>query len=238
MKEFFRAIEEPRPCSYLPEELASLEVRAIAELSPIEYSDLLARGYRRFGWQLFRPACRRCTACRSLRVLVPQFTFTATDRRVFRNNEHIRAELHPLFATREHVALYNAYHRFMHEKRGWNLQQTTLSSYRDAFLSGAADVGRQWLYFDRDRLIGVGLMDQTPDSISLVYFFHDPQWRPQSPGRFSILNQLLYAKTQGLQYAYLGYWIKECQSMNYKNRFRPYQILVDYVRDIEEPVWL
>src|SRR5690348_13003856 len=47
----FRFIEEPRACSYLPRETASLEVRCIIDMSGEEYAALLARGYRRFGWQ-------------------------------------------------------------------------------------------------------------------------------------------------------------------------------------------
>src|SRR6266404_3644702 len=105
MRELIRTIEEPRECSYLPLETASLEFRAIADMNPAEYADLLARGYRRFGWQVFRPACASCSKCRSLRVLADQFTPTTGQRRILRNNEKIRAELHPLFATREHVEL-------------------------------------------------------------------------------------------------------------------------------------
>ncbi|HZQ53410.1 MAG TPA: arginyltransferase [Bryobacteraceae bacterium] len=238
MKELFRVIESPRTCSYLPNETASLEFRAIAAMRPEEYGDLLARGYRRFGWQVFRPACSSCTQCRSLRVAVPQFALNASDRRVLRKNEHVRVELHPLFVTREHVELYNRYQAFMHEHRGWELRTATISSYRDSFLSGEAELGRQWLFFEADRLIGVALMDQAPEAISLVYFFHDPRWRSRSPGRFSILKQLLYAKEQGLRYAYLGYWIERCGSMNYKNRFRPHEILAEYVPDEGTPVWI
>jgi arginine-tRNA-protein transferase len=237
LKELFRVIESPRRCSYLPNETASLEFRAIAAMKPAEYGDMLARGYRRFGWQVFRPACSSCTQCRSLRVRVPEFGLNAGDRRVLRKNERVRVELHPLSATREHVELYNRYQAFMHEHRGWDLHVATPSSYRDSFLSGAAELGRQWLFFEEDKLIGVALMDYAPDAISLVYFFHDPAWRSRSPGRFSILKQLLYAKELGVQYAYLGYWIERCGSMAYKNRFRPHEILAEYVPDSDRPVW-
>jgi arginyl-tRNA--protein-N-Asp/Glu arginylyltransferase len=238
MKELFRMIESPRSCSYLPNEAASLEFRAIAEMRPAEYSDLLARGYRRFGWQVFRPACSSCTQCRSLRVVVPQFALNAGDRRVLRKNEQVRVELHPLFVTHEHVELYNRYQAFMHEHRAWELRTANISSYRDSFLSAATELGRQWLFFEADRLIGVALMDHAPEAISLVYFFHDPGWRSRSPGRFSILKQLLYAKEQGLRYAYLGYWIERCGSMNYKNRFRPHEILAEYIPDEDTPIWI
>ena len=237
MREIFRFVEQPRRCSYLPEETASLEVRCIAGMRPAEYTDLLARGYRRFGMQVFRPACRDCRKCQSVRILVQQFTPGAGERRILRKNQHIRAELSPLFATTDHVELYNLYHRFMNEHRGWPLHETTLESYRREFLSGASDSGRQWLYFEESKLVGVALMDEAPEAISLVYFFYHPGWRASSPGTFSILNQLLYAKASNLQYAYLGYWIESCRSMSYKGRFRPRQILTRYPENDEPPVW-
>jgi arginine-tRNA-protein transferase len=237
MRELFRFIEAPHQCSYLPGETASLEVRGITDLSAAEYSNLLARGYRRFGWQVFRPNCPYCTACRSLRVLVRDFTPGRSERRILRRNAAIRVELHPLFVTHDIVRLYNRYHRFMHEYRGWPLQQCTTESYADSFLSGAANHGRQWLYFEEDRLIGVALMDLVSQAISLAYCFYDPGWRDRSPGTFSILNQILYARAAKLEYAYLGYWIEACPSMSYKRRFRPHQILREYPRDDSEPLW-
>jgi arginyl-tRNA--protein-N-Asp/Glu arginylyltransferase len=237
MQELLRYIEEPRRCSYLPREIASLEIRGVASMSATEYAQLLARGYRRFGWQVFRPACRACSQCLSVRILVQQFNPSGSERRVLRKNAGVRAELHPLFSTREHIALYNSYHQFMRQHRGWPLQQITPKGYSQEFLSGASDSGRQWLYFDGDRLVGVSLMDEVPGAISLIYFFYDPAWRANSPGTFSILNQLLYAKSRGLDYAYLGYWIDACPSMSYKGRFQPREILAKYPSDGEAFIW-
>jgi leucyl-tRNA---protein transferase len=237
MNELFRFVEAPRRCSYLPGETASLEIRGIAGLSAAEYANLLTRGYRRFGWQVFRPSCPHCAACRSLRVPVRDFTPGRSERRILRQNAGIHAQLHPLFVTREIVELYNRYHRFMQEHRGWPRQQCTAESYVDSFLTGAANHGRQWLYFDGGRLVGIALMDQVPGAISLVYCFYDPDWRDRSPGTFSILNQLLYARAANLDHAYLGYWIEACPSMGYKRRFQPHEILREYPRDGAEPVW-
>jgi arginine-tRNA-protein transferase len=137
----------------------------------------------------------------------------------------------------EHVALYNEWHRFMHRHRQWPLQQSTPKSYADEFLSGASDYGRQWLYFDGNELVGVALMDEVPGAISLVYFFYSPSWRADSPGTFSILKQIRYAQLRQLDYAYLGYWIDECQSMSYKGRFHPREILEKYPAGGEMPIW-
>jgi arginine-tRNA-protein transferase len=36
----------------------------------------------------------------------------------------------------------------------------------------------------------------------------------------------------------MGFYIRECQSMNYKNRFQPCEILQTRSSDDEEPVWV
>jgi arginine-tRNA-protein transferase len=233
-----RIVERPRPCSYLPLERASLEITFDPRVTPQYYGELLRRGYRRFGWQLFRPACPSCRACISMRVVVGGFQLNAGSRRVMRQNEGIRRELSPVRVTQEHVDLYNRYQAFMHLERGWALQSHTMSSYLEAFVSGPDDIGWEWRYFAGDRLVGVSLMDMAPGAISLVYFFYDPAWRRLSPGRFSILNQLTYSKQQDISYAYLGYWVEACPSLSYKSRFRPFETLEKYVSLAEEPTWL
>jgi arginine-tRNA-protein transferase len=201
-----------------------------------EYGELLARGYRRFSHYIFRPACPACRQCWSLRVLAADFAPGAGERRILRKNQRVRAELGRATAAAEHVELYNLYHGFMHRHRGWPFEPATEASYREQFLA-AFDFAREWRYYEDGRLIGVALMDEVPDGISLAYCYYHPDWRPRSPGTFSILQQLLYARNHGLRYAYCGYWIEACQSMNYKARFRPHEILRDYPRDNEEPVW-
>lgn len=233
-----RIVERPRPCSYLPQERASLEITFDPHVTPASYGELLRRGYRRFGWQLFRPACRQCQACVSMRVVVNDFQLSAGHRRVMRQNQDIECHLAPAIVTRQHVELYNRYQAFMHGERGWALQSHTMSSYFEAFVCGPDNIGWEWRYFDGGRLVGVSLMDIAPGAISLVYFFYDPAWRKHSPGHFSILNQLLHARQQNIPHAYLGYWVEGCPSLNYKNRFRPYETLEGYVSVAQEPTWL
>ena len=62
MKELLRIIESPRPCSYLPWETATLEIRAVMSMSSDEYGILLSGGWRRFGWQVFRPCLPPATS--------------------------------------------------------------------------------------------------------------------------------------------------------------------------------
>lgn len=232
-----RIVERPRRCSYLPEERASLEITFDPRVTPAVYGELLKRGYRRFGWQLFRPMCEQCRACISMRVLAQEFMPSASDRRVMKLNSHVRCELRPAEVSQAHVALFNRYQAFMHFERGWELQSHSVASYEEAFVGGPRHVGWEWRYYEGERLMGVALMDRVPNAISLVYFFYDPDWRRRSPGHFSILKQLEYAKQQGFDHAYLGYWVEACRSLAYKSRYKPHEVLEGTAGAGQEPEW-
>lgn len=238
MRELLRVVEEPRQCPYLDGRSASLEYRLVIELTAVEYANLLARGYRRFGHQLFRPSCASCQDCVSLRILVGQFRPTRGQRRVLSKNRRISVRPEPLYATPRHIELFNLYQAFMSEHRRWKNDAITMESYIESFVVGGDGFGSQWLFHDGETLVGVALMDETPDAISLVYFFHHPAWRPAGPGVFSVLTQLAHAKRRNLNYAYPGYWIADNSSMNYKSRYRPYEKLLRHPGEHETPRWL
>ena len=229
---------EPSSCSYLPAEQSSLEYRILAYVSESAYERMLERGWRRHGWHFFRPACPSCRKCRSLRVEVDQFRPTKSQRRAMNKNAGVRLEIGPADVTKEHVKLYNAWHADMHVKSGWRSETTTARDYADAFLSGDFPFAKEFRYYQGDRLIGVGLVDVLPDSLSSVYFYHDPAWRPLSPGTFTVQKEIEYAQKTGRRHLYLGYWIAECPSMAYKNHFGPHEILKVYPDDRENPEWI
>ena len=237
MRELIHLIEEPRVCSYLPEQSASLEYRIVQDMTAEEYERLLERGYRRFGRQLFRPCCAACNRCVSIRYCVSQFTANASLRRVLKRNRHIEVRHGRATMSPRHLELYRLYHDFMAQNRGWTRDKISGADYYDSFLAGGDQFGSEWLYFDGSELVGVALMDETPNAISLVYFFYDPSWRALSPGTFSILMQLNYACRQGKAYAYPGYWIAENRSMAYKERFRPFEVLDGRPADAEPARW-
>lgn len=238
MRELVRLVEEPRSCSYLPTEAASLEYRIVQDLESSEYERLLERGYRRFGRQLFRPQCSSCEKCVSVRVVLDEFRPSKSQRRVLRRNRTIHAVRERVYVTTEHVDLYNRYHRFMAAHRGWRPDDITRADYLDSFVAGGGDFARQWMFFEDDRLVGVSLVDETADAISLVYAFHDPARRPDSPGSFAVLKQLQQAQREGKRYAYPGYWIAANRSMAYKSRFRPFERLLRHPEPGERPDWV
>ena len=225
-------------CFYLPSETATLDYRIIGALTSHAYERLLARGWRRFGVEFFRPACVNCVKCRSLRVLVNEVEPSKSQRRTRRMNAHLDLVVQRPTVTTQHLRLYNAYHADMHVRRGWPEQEMTADRYAETYLAAPGGFTREFLYFDGGTLVAVGLVDVMDDAMSSLYFFHDPARRASALGVFSLLEELRVARERGLRHHYLGYWVAECQSMAYKAQYRPHEILQRRPEDHEEPVWL
>lgn len=237
LHDLIRFVTEPSPCPYLPRETAQLEYRVPASLDTALLEQLIERGWRRFGNYVFRPRCAACRKCRPLRILLDQFRPSRSQRRVLNKNSHVEVSVTRPKVTDEHVALFNAYHRDMTARREWPDNPTSFQNYYESFIGGQYRFAREFQYRDGGDLIGVGLVDVMKQGLSSVYFYHDPAWRKLSPGTFSILTEINWGISSSLRYSYLGYWIHENQSMNYKARFQPHELLDECVDTNESPSW-
>jgi len=125
----------------------------------------------------------------------------------------------------------------MTERRDWPLHHIDAEDYSNGFLDGDFEFAREFVYRRAGRVIGIGLVDVVPNGTSSVYFFHDPSWRPDGPGTFSILQEIEFARQTKRPHVYLGYYVADCPSMSYKSRFGPHEILQGFVEDNDLPTW-
>jgi len=75
------------------------------------------------------------------------------------------------------------------------------------------------------RLLGVAVTDVLPHGLSAVYTFYEPDLADRGLGTLAILEQIAWARREGLPHLYLGYWIAGHPKMHYKSRFRPLELL-------------
>lgn len=224
-------------CSYLPG-LNQTTHYKIIEKCDTDYNELLIeRGWRRFGNMYFRPVCEGCSACESIKIDVNNYHFSKSERRIIKKNAHIKRVLRRPTATHEHIALFEKYHDYMHEKRGWEKQSINIKNYYMSFVNGFNEFGYEVLYFDGEKLIGIDLIDILPNGISSIYFYYDPDYSHLSPGKYSMLQQIIYAKANHLEWIYMGYYVKECQSLAYKGGYKPYLTLEGSPKEHENPAW-
>ena len=93
-------------------------------------------------------------------------------------------------------------------------------------------------YWAGGRLVGVGQVDEMPDSLSSTYFFFDPDFARLSPGVYSALCEISLAKRLGKSYVYFGYRVAGCKSLTYKSALRPHELLVGRPEEGEKAVWV
>jgi arginyl-tRNA--protein-N-Asp/Glu arginylyltransferase len=235
--EIARLVSDEYPCDYLPQERASMEYRVMVELLPAELEALLARGWRRFGAMVFRPACAACGECVSLRIPVADFVPSRSQRRARNRCASLTVEVGPPRVDEERLDLHARWHAAREEVRGWDPAPLDGEDYARQFGVGEP-CAREVLYRDRGRLVGVGICDETSAGWSAVYFFHDPAYARLSLGVNHILTLIERTRREGKAHVYLGYRVLGCASMRYKAGFLPHQLLQGRPADTEAPAWI
>ncbi len=217
------------PCSYLPDRNSSLlfiDGREVGDM----YRLFLDLGYRRHGFYLYRPDCVNCQECRILRILSDSFAFSRSQKRVWRKCQNLfdHRFSQPEFSA-ERLELYQLYlehqHNLLAEEEKEDRQLPSESDYQEFLIDSFLDENTQelQLLFDQ-RLVGLGIIDRTGNALSAVYFMFHPEFSCYSLGTYAILLGIKQANEWGLRYYYPGYYIKGCNSMNYKANYYPNEI--------------
>ena len=209
-------------CSYLPERTArSAFVDPALGLDAARYGELLRLGFRRSGEFVYRPACLGCRQCTPSRIAVDTFRPNRSQRRCLRHNSELEWTVENQLGD-EHYQLYQRYLSARHADGGMD------AGDREAFhrfLDGAWSGTEFWSCRSQQGLIAFAVVDAVPDALSAVYTCFAPNQKDRGLGTFAILSQIAETRRRGLDYLYLGYWIPDCEKMQYKANFRPLQVL-------------
>ena len=225
------------PCAYIPGHSQSIHYKIIQDCTKHECESLILRGWRRFGSMYFRPICQDCRACESIKIDVDRYVYSKSERRVMRKAAHLHTIIRHPTLTREHLELFDNYHRYKHHTRSWDAPKVDPKNYYASFVHGHGDFGYEVLYFDQERLIAVDLIDVLEEGISSVYCYYDPEYASLSLGRYTLLQQIEFARRLGLKWIYLGYYVESCPSLAYKAEYKPYLELQGRPEEDEEPHW-
>ena len=214
------------PCPYLPgRQERKLFTHLTGRRAATLHHLLSDNGFRRSQNLIYRPACEGCSACQSVRIVASAFEFKDRYRRVLRLNADISRETCPPRATAEQYDLFKRYLEARHAGGGMTQMsfvdyeymvedtpvQTMLVEYRLSALP------------DRP-LVAVALTDIMSDGLSMVYSFYDPDLSRRGLGNLLILDHIQQTRTLGLDYVYLGYWVKDSPKMAYKVHYHPLEV--------------
>ena len=219
-----RFVTGPDACSYLPEQQSRLEHELVVRLSPEEYEARMNAGWRKFGPILFRPICAACRECRSIRVSLAAFTPNRSQMRALKRNADLEVRFAAPTVDRQRLALYNRYHAAQEARKGWPEVEKSEGDYSFSFLHNPVPAVEVSVW-EGETLRAVALTDITPNTVSGVYHYHDMECGSRSLGTFVILQTLELARRLQKAYAYFGYYVAACGSLNYKARFRPCELL-------------
>lgn len=208
-------------CSYFPERASRTRAFAASAMPGELYHRFMDAGFRRSGNVVYQPVCGGCRLCVPLRVPVGTFAADKSQRRVWRRNQDGVVTVARPEPTAEKHELYERYRRDWHgseEEHDWGAFVS--------FLYESPVETLEFVYRDAaGRLLGVGICDVCPQSLSSVYFYFEPSEAKRGLGTFSALWEIDWARRMEIPHYYLGYWIKGCGAMDYKAGFRPCEVL-------------
>lgn len=209
----------PLACPYLEGEV---ERRIVTELVGHDanrlHNALSKGGFRRSHFMAYSPACPNCSACIPVRVPVAKFKFSKSWRRLENRFSYLVDTNCSPIATQEQFLLFEAYQKGRHFDG--DMASMDFFDYRSMVEETPVDTVVVE-FRDEGKLVSSLLMDVLDDGLSAVYsFFHNDK-KYQGLGNFMVLWSIRQAIQKGLPYVYLGYLIKDCRKMSYKERYAP-----------------
>lgn len=209
------------------------------------YYILLENGFRRYNNYFYLNECEGCNECIPIRIPVKDFKLSKSQKSVWCKNQDIEIILNKNESidkdfssciTDEKCALFRDYDKY-HNSEEKDFARMTLSESAEnikQMISGYPSVWNMDYYID-GKLAGVGILDYAEGTISgkkalssnYFYYDTDDDIRKRSLGVYSVLKEIELCCLEGIEYYYLGLYLKNCKKMNYKARYKPYELFLN-----------
>lgn len=218
-------LTDQNPCSYLDKKNSqSAFVHPSFKLNIETYSQLIEQGFRRSGDQIYMPHCSNCSECIPTRLKADQFSPNRNQKRCIKKNLKTTAIVKPAIFEQAHYLLYIKYQNHKHQQSG--MANSNEEDYINFLTSKWCNT--LFVEFSIDgKLAAIAVVDLLDNALSAVYTFFAPEFSHHSLGTYAVLWQIEHAKSLGLEFVYLGFWIKNCPKMSYKTLYQPIQGFIE-----------
>lgn len=209
-----------------------------SEVTPAQTDMLLAQGWRHFGEHFYRYSIgfygNDIRAVYALRINLPGFTFSKSQRKILRRNQDLTTVIRPIEITDDKIDLF--------ERHKVRFSQGVPESIYDFLSPNPATVpcdGREVSVYDGEKLVATAFFDVGRQSVSSIYAMFDPGESDRSLGVLTMLLEIQFAIETGRRYYYHGYAYEGKSFYDYKKRFRNLEVFdwkgewVDFVDDEE-----
>jgi len=205
-------LSDESPCPYIKNNKWRCMYFFASDVSGEELEVMFSRGWRKFGMYYFRPACISCNECIPIRVRTREFIPTKSQKRALKVCVNVRVEFRELEFRDEIYEIYQD-----HSLTRFN-KNSNVEDFYNSFYTRSCPTMQSEYYID-NTLAGVGFIDVSSNALSSIYFIYRSEFNSYRLGTFSVIKETEQAFSRGLDYYYLGYFIKSNQSMAYKNGF-------------------
>jgi arginine-tRNA-protein transferase len=208
-------------------------VNAAMELPPFVFDDcefaaaepalmdaLWAGGWRHFGRNFFRYSITMgedgmLQRIIPLRIDLATFRVSKSLRRVARRNADLVVRVAPACVDELREAIFQRHK----ERFTSNVPETLRTFMPEPEPWRTPCECREIQLWEMDRLIAVSYLDLGREAASSVYAIFEPDSARRSPGIFTLLAEIDFARLNGLRFLYLGYATIEASHYDYKKRF-------------------
>ena len=217
MRRHFSLIRNVQNCYFYPGREWMAEYRELKGLTGELFELYLEAGYYRQGERFYIPVCTNCHECVSIRLPVQDFKPGKSQRRIWRQNQDLRVHVAKPTYTKAKLEMYQSYHA---ENWGWSTNDP-----EQLMRHMLRDWGGSWefSYWEGDKLLGFGVVDETPTTANSAYFVYDCD-KKRALGIFSLMYELEWCRQQGKEHLYLGPYVTLATCMDYKVMFRPFEL--------------
>jgi arginyl-tRNA--protein-N-Asp/Glu arginylyltransferase len=161
--------------------------------------------------------CLYCKACIPLRIRVRDYPFSESNLRILKACKDLKTKIGKPALYKPHYDLYRKYIRARHSEDSEDIKdfiefESVMSRHEGMIETYSTD----------KKLISVTLYDRVENGVYGFDIFYDPEAEQArlSLGTLAYLQLIAVTQNHGLDYLYIGNWVKNGKGSDYKKRYK------------------